>query len=107
MANPTTRAAEATLVAELAHNAYPTAGDHGYPPDYTEAQWAADNGVTQPPAGDPLCEAAADLLAACKMTLAHMWDDELDAPTAAQLEGMLLAAIAKAEGRVREAGGAA
>jgi len=42
--------------------------------------------------------AAPDLLAACRATLAHMYDDEIDAPTAAQLTEQLTRAIAKAEG---------
>ncbi len=45
-----------------------------------------------------LIAAAPDLLAACRATLAHMYDDETDAPTAAQLTEQLTRAIAKAEG---------
>ncbi len=45
-----------------------------------------------------LIAAAPDLLAACRATLAHMYDDEIDAPTAAQLTEQLTRAIAKAEG---------
>lgn len=45
-----------------------------------------------------LIAAAPDLLTACRATLAHMHDDETDAPTAAQLTEQLTRAIAKAEG---------
>lgn len=45
-----------------------------------------------------LIAAAPELLAACRATLAHMYDDETDAPTAAQLTEQLTRAIAKAEG---------
>jgi len=44
------------------------------------------------------CNAYPDLLAACRLTLRHMHAEELDAPTAAELEHALHEAIAKAEG---------
>jgi hypothetical protein len=47
-----------------------------------------------------LIAGAPGLLAACKMTMAHMHAEELVAPTAAELERTLLDAIARAEGVV-------
>ena len=47
--------------------------------------------------GNALHDDASDLLAACNKTMAHMHAEELDAPTAAELERTLLDAIAKAE----------
>ena len=54
--------------------------------------------TTYPPR-DALREAAPDLLAACRMALEHLWGEEIDAPTAYQLEKVLTEAIARAEGR--------
>jgi len=47
---------------------------------------------------DPLRDAAPDLLAACRMALAHMWGEEIDGPTAWELDQTLRAAITIAQG---------